>query len=178
MAEAGTEKGDFLYRFGNPMATKSGEPNDATLYWQHDMHWVDKGLKGAGNVMVYNNGNHRRKDGTYFMHQPGGGFATAYTDLLELELPRRAHGGYDWTKEPRVAWSWNGDASEDYYAPFMSGLSRLPNGNVIFVSSFDKRIIEVTDDGERVEDYRFPRNGRMYRVYKCPKDHPGLKGRL
>ena len=48
---------------------------------------------------------------------------------------------------------------------FMCGVTRLPNGNTIFVSSFDKRIIEVTEGGDRVEDYRVPRNGRMYRVY-------------
>ena len=48
---------------------------------------------------------------------------------------------------------------------FMCGVTRLPNGSTIFVSSFDKRIIEVTEGGDRVEDYRVPRNGRMYRVY-------------
>jgi hypothetical protein len=48
------------------------------------------------------------------------------------------------------------------------------DGNTIFVSAFDKRIIEVTPEGERVEDYRLPRNGRMDRVCKYPKDDPGL----
>ena len=59
----------------------------AVLYWQHDPHWIDDGLGGAGNILVYNNGNHRRMDGTYYMHQPGAGFGSAYSDLLELELP-------------------------------------------------------------------------------------------
>jgi hypothetical protein len=178
MAEAATGEGDFLYRFGNPATTKSGALDDAVLHWQHDVHWVEDGLNGAGNILVFNNGNHRRMDGTYFLHQPRGGFGTAYSDLLELELPVRVDGSYDWTKQPKVAWSWNSDGSEDYYSPFMCGVTRLPNGNTIFVSSFEKRIIEVTEDGERVEDYRVPRNGRMYRVYKYPKDYPGLKGRL
>ena len=177
-SETASERGDFLYRFGNPMTTKSGGPNDAVLYWQHDTHWIDDGLRGAGNILVYNNGNHRRMDGTYYMHQPGAGFGSAYSDLLELELPLQKDRTYDWAEQPTVVWSWNSDGREDYYSPFMSGLTRLPNGNTIFVSAFDKRIIEVTEDGERVEDYRLPRNGRMHRVYKYPKDHDGLEGRL
>ena len=74
----------------------------AVLYWQHDPHWIDDGLGGAGNILVYNNGNHRRMDGTYYMHQPGAGFGSAYSDLLELELPLQKDGTYDWAEQSTV----------------------------------------------------------------------------
>jgi len=98
------------------------------------------------------------------------------SDLLEIRFPVRATGRYDTRREPEIVWSWNADASEDYFSPFMSGWDRLPNGNTIFVSAYNKRVIEVTPAGERVLDYEIPGNGRMYRVYKYPRDYPGFGG--
>ena len=169
--------GDLIYRWGNPLPTKSGSLDDATLYWQHDVHWISDGLPGAGNIAIYNNGTKRnlqgRHDPELFMD-----FQNSYTELLEVRFERDGIGRYDADSEPEIVWSWNSDAGEDYYSPFMSGYDRLPNGNTIFVNAHNKRIIEVTTEGERVLDYRIPHNGRMYRVYKYPRDYPGFSGRL
>ncbi len=169
--------GDLIYRWGNPSTTRSGTLDDATLYWQHDARWITEGLPGAGNLLVYNNGTKRRLDGT-FDPELGMDFENSYTDLLEVRLPVRADGSYDTGREPELVWSWNLDAEEDYFSPFMSGWDRLPNGNTIFVNGHNKQIIEVTPAGERVLDYMVPENGRKYRVYKYPVDHPGIAGRF
>ncbi|MDE0006583.1 MAG: aryl-sulfate sulfotransferase [Rhodospirillaceae bacterium] len=169
--------GDLIYRWGNPFTTRSGTLDDATLYWQHDARWITEGLPGAGNLLVYNNGTNRSLDGTF---DPGLGmdFENSYTDLLEVRLPARADGSYDIGREPELVWSWNLDASEDYFSPFMSGWDRMPNGNTIFVNGHNKQVMEVTPAGERVLDYLVPENGRKYRVYKYPVDYPGLAGRF
>ena len=169
--------GDLIYRWGNPSTTRSGTLDDATLYWQHDARWITEGLPGAGNLLVYNNGTKRRLDGT-FDPELGMDFENSYTDLLEVRLPVRADGSYDTGREPELVWSWNLDAEEDYFSPFMSGWDRMPNGNTIFVNGHNKQIIEVTPAGERVLDYMVPENGRQYRVYKYPVDYPGIAGRF
>ena len=169
--------GDLIYRWGNPLTTRSGTLDDATLYWQHDARWITEGLPGAGNLLVYNNGTKRRLDGT-FDPELGMDFENSYTDLLELRLPARADGSYDTGGEPELVWSWNLDAEENYFSPFMSGWDRLANGNTIFVNGHNKQIIEVTPAGERVLDYLVPENGRKYRVYKYPVDYPGFAGRF
>jgi hypothetical protein len=48
--------GDLLYRYGNPAAYKSGTAADQRLFYQHDAHWIESGLPGAGNMLVFNNG--------------------------------------------------------------------------------------------------------------------------
>ena len=168
--------GDLIYRWGNPLTTKSGTLDDATLYWQHDARWITEGLPGEGNLLVYNNGTNRSLDGT-FDPELGMDFENSYTDLLELRLPVRADGSYDSGREPELVWSWNLDADEGYFSPFMSGWDRLANGNTIFVNGHNKQIVEVTPTGERVLDYIVPENGRKYRVYKYPGDYPGFAGR-
>ena len=169
--------GDLIYRWGNPFTTRSGTLDDATLYWQHDARWITEGLPGAGNLLVYNNGTNRSLDGT-FDPELGMDFENSYTDLLEVRLPVRADGSYDTGLEPELVWSWNLDAGEYYFSPFMSGWDRMPNGNTIFVNGHNKQVIEVTPAGERVLDYIVPENGRKYRVYKYPVDYPGLSGRF
>ena len=168
--------GDLVYRWGNPLTSKSGSLDEATLFWQHDTRWITEGLPGAGNILVYNNGTKRGLDGT-FDPALGMDFENSYSDLLEIRFPVRADGSYDTRREPEIVWSWNADADEDYFSPFMSGWDRLPNGNTIFVNAHTKQVIEVTPAGERVLDYRIPENGRMYRVYKYPRDYPGFAGR-
>ena len=167
--------GDLIYRWGNPFTTRSGTLDDATLYWQHDARWIAEGLPGAGNMLVYNNGTKRRLDGT-FDPEAGMDFENSYSDLIEFRLPIGTDGLYDTGRGPEIVWTWNADASEGYFSPFMSGWDRLPNGNTIFVNAHNKQIIEVTPEGERVLDYEVPESGRMYRVYKYPTDYPAFDG--
>ena len=168
--------GDLIYRWGNPYTTRGGSLDDATLFWQHDARWITEGLPGAGNMLVYNNGTKRRLDGT-FDPEAGMDFENSYSDLIEFRLPIGADGLYDTDREPEIVWTWNADATEGYFSPFMSGWDRLPNGNTIFVNAHNKQIIEVTPEGERVLDYEVPENGRMYRVYKYPRDYPAFADR-
>ncbi len=54
--------GDLLYRWGNPKTYRAGSEQE--LYSQHDAQWIDDGNQGAGNILLFNNGN-GRPDGEY-----------------------------------------------------------------------------------------------------------------
>src|SRR5262249_1102264 len=56
--------GDLLYRWGNPRAYRAGTKADRKLFNQHNVHWIPKGLPGAGHVLLFNNGEDR-PDGSY-----------------------------------------------------------------------------------------------------------------
>ena len=51
--------GDLLYRWGNPLAYRGGTKADRKLFNQHNVHWIPKGLPGAGHILLFNNGGVR-----------------------------------------------------------------------------------------------------------------------
>ena len=53
----GGRGGDLLYRWGNPQAYRAGVYADQQLFWQHHPHWIPDGLPGAGNILIFNNGD-------------------------------------------------------------------------------------------------------------------------
>ena len=68
IALAASTKGDFLYRFGDPAKYNQGNPPSIGTNWEtsstgnkqiggnHDIQWIKSGLPGAGNFLVFNNG--------------------------------------------------------------------------------------------------------------------------
>lgn len=167
--------GQLLYRWGNKEAYGAGERNDTYLYWQHDTQWIANGLPGAGNLLVYNNGTRRRLDDTYMREAEGGIMSDSYSNMIEVKLPFNKDTGFDQDQDGEIVWSWEAKNRADYFSPFMSGVERLPNGNTIFGRGYDKWIIEVTPEGDRVLDYTPEGWGRLHRVYKYAPDFPGLK---
>src|SRR5262249_12700676 len=114
--------GDLLYRWGNPRAYRAGAVKDQRLFGQHDSHWIAKGLPGEGHVLVFNNG----------MRRTGG----AYSSVEEIVLPVAANGRYEYTPgkafgPERPVWTYAAPKRTDFYAPFISGAARLPNGNTL-----------------------------------------------
>ena len=51
--------GDFLYRWGNPIAYDSTLTNHQQLIGQHNVHWIKDGLLDEGKFMLFNNGKSR-----------------------------------------------------------------------------------------------------------------------
>lgn len=166
--------GDLLYRWGNGEASGQGTRSDGKLFWQHDVHWIKKGLPGAGNLLVFNNGTRRTLDDKYIT-EDGPSFGRSYSNVLEVKMPMTAAGGFDADRKAEIAWSWENPERAEFYSPFMSGAERLPNGNTIFDRAYDKHIVEVNPKGEKVLDFSLPGWGRLHRVYKYAPDYPGLK---
>lgn len=73
--------GDLLYRWGNPLASRRGTAADRTFYVCHSATFIDAGLPGAGNIMVFNNGDRT-------------GTTNDWSQVVELAPPRDAAGNY------------------------------------------------------------------------------------
>jgi hypothetical protein len=141
--------GDLLYRWGNPAVSRAGGPEKKTLFFQHNAHWIPKGLPGAGHVLVYNNGARR----------PGGN----YSSVDELVLPQGNDGLY--TRDGKsfapaeTVWSYSAPKKSDFYSSFISGAHRLPNGNTMICSGGNGTLFEVTPDKNIVWKYVNPAKG-------------------
>ena len=172
-------KGDLLFRWGNPETHSDDVPSfnrkDKVLYWQHDMQWLKDSVPHTGDIILINNGAMRGSDALPNPDEKSMGFGSAYTDILEVSLPRNEDGTYDWDGEVEITWSYKGDPPQDMFAPFMSGVDRTPSGNTVFAFGHNKRIMEVTPEGEVVADFRVPGPGNTFRVRRYGFDYPGLE---
>lgn len=168
--------GDLLWRFGNPQAHGQGVAADQILYWQHDAHFISSELPKSGDVLIFNNGMRRSETGSPEPNQTCMGLLTgAFSDVMEISLPRDLKGLIAIGQAPEINWTFNNDASVDFYSPFMSGAQRMPNGNTLMCQAYDKRIVEITPDGELVMDFHLGGPGRLFRIYKFAPDHPSIK---
>lgn len=161
--------GDLLYRWGNPFAYGSGDMvEDRKLFQQHDAQWIDEGMPGAGNILIYNNRNNVIREDEQADDE--------YSSILEIKLPLREDGSYDWSAEAEIVWTYD----QGFYSRIISGVQRLPNGNTLITSGVPGRVLEVTPDGEVVWDFLSPvpeDRKWLFRVRKYPADHPGLAGK-
>lgn len=153
--------GDLLYRWGNPRTWNNGTSKDQALFNPHDAHWIPKGLPGAGNVLVFNNGQAvTRKD---------------YSSVDELVLPLNSDGTYarnaDGGFGPQAPKWWFKDPGR-FYSPRISGAQRLPNGNTLICSGSQYLVMEVTPDAEIVWMYRNPSRFRSPRNVRNPQPSP------
>jgi hypothetical protein len=142
--------GDLLYRWGNPQAYRSGANVDQRLFQQHNAHWIPKGLPGAGNVLVFNNGG-RRPDGSY-------------SSVDEIVLPVNQDGTYARKAglpfgPTKAAWSYSAPTKSEFFAPMISGAHRLPNGNTLICSGPNGTVFEVTPQKEVVWKFVNPGKG-------------------
>jgi hypothetical protein len=133
--------GDLLYRWGNPWAYKSGTKEDKKLFDQHDVRWIPRGLPGAGHLTAFNNGQGRE-----------------FSSIIEIELPRDADGQYVLDDEGRFgpqdpAWEYTAENKKDFYSGFISGATRLPNGNTMICEGATGRFFEVDREGTKLWEH-------------------------
>jgi hypothetical protein len=142
--------GDLLYRWGNPQAYRTGSNVDQRLFQQHCAHWIPKGLPGAGNMLLFNNGSDR-PDGTY-------------SSVDEIELPLKEDGTYEREEyvafgPERATWVYTAEDKESFHSSFISGTQRLANGNTLICSGASAIVFEVTPDKKTVWQYKHPGGG-------------------
>lgn len=132
---------------------------------QHDARWLDDTVPHTGDFLVHNN-----RDGRLEGSGQGGPFGLGAFHSAVLEVRLGSEGN-----EAEVVWEYEPDPLDSWYGPFMSGASRLPNGNTLVINSYNKRVFELSADREILLDFHLPGPGRVFRVYKLPKSHPGLQ---
>ena len=147
--EAASEKGDLLYRWGNPQIYQAGTVDNQQLFWPHNTHWIPAGLPGEGNILVFNNGNEIRGHRRY------------YSSVDEIIPPRLDSNAYQ--KDPHSAfgpdlptWTYTAENPVNFYANIASGAQRLPNGNTLILDGRKGVIFQVTPDGTTVWKYINP----------------------
>ena len=162
--------GDFLYRWGNPEAYGRGTTDDRKLFLQHDVQWIRPGLPGAGNLLIFNNG------------EPD---VMPYSTIVEISPAMNPDGSYVLEEgkaygPEELAWEYNPEPKDQFFSWFISGVQRLPNGNTFINAGAIGQQREVTPSGDIVWEYTF-RNEvdapqQMFRADKYPVDYPGLVG--
>jgi Arylsulfotransferase (ASST) len=129
---------------------------------QHHAHFIPKGLPGAGNVMVFDNGGasgYGRPNSTALNGQNI--YARPTSRVLEIDPVTL-----------KLVWSYT---SPTFFATNISGAQRLPNANTLVTEGPSGRVFEVTKDGAIVWEYVFPMftaaarpTNSVYRAYRLP----------
>ena len=161
--------GDILYRWGNDANYGRGSEDDRQLFSQHDAQWIRPGLPGAGNILIFNNGNGRLRP---------------YSTVVEITPAMNADGSYiepaSSPYEPSVpTWEYVPKEGEEFYSFFISGAQRLANGNTLVAQGAGAKIREVTTDGDIVWEYAYldetDAPHMFFRAERYPADHPAIR---
>jgi hypothetical protein len=178
--------GDFLYRWGNPANYRHGDSIDQKLFHQHDIRWIEKGKRGAGHLMVFNNDIHNRDN-------------MNYSAIYEIAPSTDKKGNYLREKgkpfgPEKPVWTYTAPDSISFWSSFISGAHRMTNGNTFINEGAKARFFEVTKEGKIVWEYLNPYHGEIrklnsdprtsipmtysgFRSTFIPADHPGLANR-
>jgi hypothetical protein len=153
--------GSIAWRIGPDFSASKELRAIRQIIGQHHAHLIPKGLPGAGNLLVFDNGG---ASGYGFPNPnaPNGSasFARANSRVLEINPV---------TLE--LVWSY---AGPKFYSSNISGAQRLSNGNTLITEGASGRIFEVAKEGKIVWEYIYPEFGgtppsnNVYRAYRLP----------
>jgi len=174
--------GDLMYRWGNPLTYQRGIAADQQLFTQHDTQWIDPGLPGEGNLLVFNN-------------NPPPGPGGQFSNVLEIVPPVDMNGNYPLSAgqahgPASEVWKYEADPPGDFYGSNVSGAVRLPNNNTLITSGPMGRMFEVESEGTLTWEYQNPDTGMgvvtqgntftnsgVFKVRRYPPVYPGLVGK-
>ena len=155
--------GKIVWRLGPDFSESAELRAIRQIIGQHHPHLIPKGLPGAGNLLVFDNGG---ASGYGFVTPAAldgvNSFARANSRVLEINPV---------TLE--LVWSFNGPR---FYSSNISGAQRLPNGNTLVTEGANGRLFEVASDRKIVWEYMYPVFGgaqssnAVYRGYRVPYD--------
>jgi hypothetical protein len=155
--------GKVVWRLGPDFGESKELRAIRQIIGQHHAHIIPKGLPGAGNVLVFDNGGASGYGFTNPTALDGANaFARASSRVLEINPV---------TLE--LVWSYAGPR---FYSSNISGAQRLPNGNTLVTEGANGRLFEVTREGRIVWEYMYPQfsgannSNAVYRGYRLPYD--------
>ena len=166
--------GDLLYRWGNPAAYDSGTAEDRQLFLAHDVHWIAEGLNGAGNLLIFNNGDAE--------------YDRPYSSAIEIAPPLNEDGLYDLAAEVMPLWEYRAEPPEGMFSRYISSVDRLPSGNTLINVGGEGRFIEITSSGSIIWEYINPYTGflgtdivglqpnSVFRIGHYPPSYAGFAG--
>ena len=159
--------GSIVWRLGPDYTESKALSELGQIIGQHHPHIIPKGLPGAGNLMVFDNGgsagygwaNPASPDGTNALRRDS-------SRVLEINPV---------TLEKIWEYSVSGIEHIRFFSHYVSNTQRLPNGNTMINEGAIGRIFEVTKEGEIVWEYVSPYFGKeirtrntIYRAHRVP----------
>lgn len=153
--------GSIVWRLGPDFSASKELRAIRQIIGQHHAHLIPKGLPGAGNLLVFDNGGSSGYGFANPIAPDGrGAFARATSRVLEINPV---------TLE--LVWSYT---NPRFFSTNISSAQRLPNGNTLVAAGAGGRMFEVTRDGAIVWEYMYPLFGganasnAVYRAYRIP----------
>ena len=144
--EAQTEKGDLLFRWGNPQTYRQGDDLDKKLFGQHNAHWIEEGFPDEGKIMIFNNGAGRTD--------------SLFSNVVKID-PIIENGFYKKNSTGKFLpedydWVLNNNIPTNFYSRFISGAQQLSNGNILINDGAHGTFFEINKDEEKVWEYVNP----------------------
>jgi hypothetical protein len=152
--------GKVVWRLGPEFLESEATRAIGQIIGQHQAHLIPKGLPGAGNLLVFDNGGAAGYGAPSGIAPNGVGiYARPSSRVLEID-----------PLSLKVVWSYS--APGQFFSTNISGAQRLPNGNTLITQGAGGRLFEVTNDRQIVWEYMYPlfAGGRnaVYRAYRLP----------
>ena len=176
--------GDFLYRWGNPLAYRQGTTTDAKLFGQHYPHYIRDYTPDNGKIIIFNNGRGRTPEFSQV------DIITPPTTAPGVFIPN-GNSSYgpvntDYTYIDPVN-------QTDFFSAIVSSAQRLPNGNTLVCQGRGSYFFELDTNDNIVWEYISPvpnnstspvsqgsppsPNNLTFRAIKYPTNHPAFNGR-
>ena len=161
--------GRIVWKVGPDYAATPELRKLGQIIGQHHAHMIPKGLPGAGNIMVFDNG------GAAGYGSPNPGSVTGVGNAIR---PNSRVLEFD-PITLEIVWQYSSQTSgldmTSFFSHYISSAQRLPNGNTLIDEGADGRVFEVTPEREIVWEYVSPffsdmkelQNG-VYRAYRVP----------
>ncbi len=153
--------GSIVWQLGPDYSASPETRAIRQIIGQHNVHFIPKGLPGAGNILVFDNGGQSGYGKPSSIALDGRGiYARATSRVLEIDPVKL-----------KLVWSYT---SPTFFATNISGAQRLLNGNTLITEGPGGRVFEVTNAGAIVWEYIFPIFGgdrqanSVYRAYRLP----------
>jgi hypothetical protein len=169
------KSGDIVWRVGPSYGYGNAEVTVGDIIGPHMTHMIPRGLPGAGNILVFDNGGFSGF-GSYLDGLPGAwpNKLRDHSRVVEFNPVTL-----------RVVWEYKVPiataAAPKFFSTLISGAQRLRNGNTMITQGGSGRVFEVTRSGEIVWDYVSPFAARpfggpgallgpnaVYRAYRVP----------
>ena len=133
----GNERGGVLFSFRNISTVGIVDKASGEIVWQLGYETLaqqhDPNVLPSGNVLIFDNGSHRRDAGLPFSR------------AIEVNPA---------TNE--IVWEYTDNPAYNFFSAYISGVRRLPNGNTLITEGQFGRMFQVTPEGEVVWEYINP----------------------
>lgn len=213
---AASAKGNFLYRFGDPAKYGQGSsPSFSTnpektstgnkqIGGAHDIQWIKSGLPGAGNFLVFNNGqnlfeltpqsyiveinpylNSSGSNTGSYVNPPTAGYTVVNPANSNLMKEKK-------NISKQISWMYSSKNNTSFFSTIGSSAQRLPNGNTFVCAMNSGHFFEIcpadtsivweyinpfTRSGiKKLKTDTYPTDNAAFRAYRYTADHPALQG--